>query len=431
MRDSLKTKIGLTGVAAALAAALIVPAAALAQDAGSAQVRVLHGAGDAPAVDIYADGGLLGSGLAFTQITDYIAVPGGPYLIQVVPEGATLEEGPMVIDVELTFDSGTATTVAATGSLAEGIIPQVISDTASPSMGTSQVRVLHLVADAPAVDIAPDGADALISDLSYPDDTAYLDLPAGAYDLEVRVAGTPDVAIQIAEITLDDGVSYSVFAIGGLADGSLTAVAAVDGIDAGMANIRVGHFSPDAPAVDVFANGGAILEGVEFETISGYMEVPAGTYRIQVAPAGAGADAAVIDAELTFDGGTYTTVAAAGALAAIAPVVFEDAAPVPAEGTAQLRAYHVSVDAPRVDIAPDGVAKKKAAVKQLKFGQSTGFLELPAGDIDLDIRQVGKKKVIFDIPALTLEDGNVYSAFAIGSPADGTFTVIATLDASL
>jgi hypothetical protein len=427
MRDSLKTKIGMTGVAAAL----IVPAGAFAQEAGSAQVRVLHGAGDAPAVDIYADGGLLGSGLAFAQITDYIEVPGGTYLIQVVPEGATLEKGPIVIDAELTFDDGTATTVAATGSLAEGIVPQVISDTPSPTTGTSQVRALHLVADAPAVDIAPDGADALITELSYPENTDYLDLPPGAYDLEVRVAGTQDVAIQIPEITLDDGVSYSVFAVGGLADGSLAAVAAVDGMDAGMANVRIGHFSPDAPAVDVFANGGAILEGVEFETISGYMEVPAGTYRIQVAPAGAGADAAVIDAELMFDGGSYTTVAAAGALADIAPVVFEDTAPVPAEGNAQLRAYHVSADAPRVDIAPDGAAKKKAVVKKLKFGQSAGFLELPAGDLDLDIRQVGKKKVIFDIPALTLVDGNVYSAFAIGSPADGTFTVIATVDASL
>ena len=83
-----------------------------------AKVRVLHGAGDAPAVDVYAGGNLVVEGLEYAKITDYLEVPGGEYQIQVVPSGATLEEGPVVIDAPLTFDAGTMTTVAATGSLA-------------------------------------------------------------------------------------------------------------------------------------------------------------------------------------------------------------------------------------------------------------------------------------------------------------------------
>lgn len=58
-------KAGMIGAAAALAAVLAIPAATAAQDE-NAMVRVLHGAGDAPAVDIYADGGLLGEGLEYT-----------------------------------------------------------------------------------------------------------------------------------------------------------------------------------------------------------------------------------------------------------------------------------------------------------------------------------------------------------------------------
>jgi len=405
-------KVGLLGTAAALSAALAIPAAVGAQDE-NAMVRVLHAAGDAPAVDIYADGGLIGEGLAYANITDYLDVPGGTYQIQVVPSGASLDEGPVVIDAALTFDAGTMTTVAATGSLADGIVPQVLADDPAPTGENAQVRVVHFSYDAPAVDIAPDGGDAIIEGLEYPANTGYLDLPGGAYDLEIRAAGTDTVAFDIPEITVDNGTSYSVFAVGGLGDGSFTVVPAVD---ASLAAVRVGHFSADAPPVDVYANGGAILTDVPFGTLSDYLYVPAGTYEIQVVPTGASLEEGpvVIDAELTFDAGTMTTVAATNKLAKIKPVVIKDKKVRPAADGAKVRVVHLSANAPKVDVAPDGSATKAAVIKNLKFGQAKGYKTVPAGDIDLDIRPAGKKAVAFDIPELTLEDGKVYSAIAYG-----------------
>ena len=420
-QTSFGRKVGLLGTAAALTAAMAIPAAVAAQDE-NAMVRVLHGAGDAPAVDIYADGGLIGEGLAYAQISDYLEVPGGTYQIQVVPNGATLEEGPVVIDAALTFDAGTMTTVAATGSLADGIIPQVLADDPAPSEATAQVRVAHLSYDAPAVDIAPDGGDALIEALEYPNDTGYLDLPGGAYDLEIRPAGSTDVAFDIPEITISDGVSYSVFAVGGLGDGSFTVVPAVD---AGVAGVRVGHFSADAPNVDVYADGGAILEDVPFGALSDYLYVPAGTYLIQVVPTGASLDEGpvVIDAELTFDAGSLTTVAATNDLANITPAVIADKRVSPRAEGAKVRVVHLSANAPKVDVAPDGSGKDGAVFKNLKFGDAKGYKNVPAGELDLDIRPAGKKAVAFDIPALDLEDGKAYTAIAIGQFPD-SFNVI-------
>jgi hypothetical protein len=46
-------------------------------------------------------------------LSDYLFVHAGTYQVQVVPAGASLEEGPVVIDAELTFEGGTLTTVAA------------------------------------------------------------------------------------------------------------------------------------------------------------------------------------------------------------------------------------------------------------------------------------------------------------------------------
>jgi hypothetical protein len=424
----IRSRLVALGAAATLAALVGLPGATLAQDE-TAQVRVLHGSGDAPAVDVYADGALIEQGLAYGVITPYLTVPAGSHQIQVVPSGKTITEGPVVIDAPVTFDAGTKTTVAATGSLATGIVPQVIADAPEPRADGTQVRVAHLSYDAPAVDVAVDGGDVVVSDLAYPVASGYLDVPAGSYDLEVRPTGTTTVAFDIDPLTLDAGTSYTAFAVGSLGDGSFKVVPAVD---AALAGVRVLHGSADAPEVDVYANGNAILTNVPFGTISDYLYVPAGTYQVQVVPAGKTIEEGpvVIDAPITLADGTLTTVAATNVLAQISPKVIADA-PAPVADQAQIRVVHLSADAPKVDIAADGSAKGEAIFKNLKYGKTTKYATVPAGVYDLEVRPAGKKKAAFDIDPVTLETGKSYSAIAIGQLGDGSFKVILAEDASV
>ena len=80
-------------------------------------------------------------------------------------------------------------------------------------------------------------------------------------------------------------------------------------------HLRVAHFSPDTPAVDVFVNGDAAITSLEFPTVTDWLELPAGTYNLAVAPAGAGIDAAAIGpADFDLPAGAYITVAAVGSL---------------------------------------------------------------------------------------------------------------------
>lgn len=219
----------MTAITVALAMAAALPAVAAADEHDTvAEVRVLHAAVDAPAVDIYASGALLGGPLAYGEISDYIEVPAGTYQVQVVPTGFTPADGSAVVDRELVFEPETKTTVAATGSLQAGIVPKVLLDTPAPKDGISQVRVTHFVFYAPAVDVAVDGAEIVVPDLAFTDSSGYLDLPEGEYDLELRVAGTKDVVLDIKPATLDDNTSYSVFAIGSVADDDLFLVPALD-----------------------------------------------------------------------------------------------------------------------------------------------------------------------------------------------------------
>lgn len=214
-------------IAASLLSVSAVGAMAAGHEADEAKVRVLHASPDAPAVDIYVNGAETLSDVPFGVISDYLVVPAGEYQIQVFAASEEPATEGAVIDAMLTFEAGTMTTVAATNNLAT-IEAQVIADAPAPVADQAQVRIVHLSADAPAVDIAPDGAAPIVAALAYPDATEYLTVPAGDYDLEVRPAGTMDVALQLDPVTLAAGNSYTVFAIGSLAGGTLTVLPAVD-----------------------------------------------------------------------------------------------------------------------------------------------------------------------------------------------------------
>ena len=170
-------KIQVVGAAAALAAVMALPAGAFAQDE-NAKVRVGHFSPDAPAVDVYANGGAILTDVEFGVLSPYLEVPGGTYTIEVVAAGTDPADGAVIGPVDLEFAAGTMTTVAATNALAS-IEAKVLNDEPNPQEGIAQVRIVHFSADAPAVDIAPDGEPALVPGLAYPNDTGYVDLPEG------------------------------------------------------------------------------------------------------------------------------------------------------------------------------------------------------------------------------------------------------------
>ncbi|MDW8357329.1 DUF4397 domain-containing protein [Thermus sp.] len=210
----------LLGVLLALAAGGL----ALAQ---GAMVRVAHLSPDAPAVDVLVNGQRAITNLAFKEVTPYLALPAARVRVQVVPAG---QNSPAVIDAELDLREGVYYTVAATGFLAQ-IRPQVYTDALAglfPRAGFARVRVVHTSPDAPAVDVAVKGGSVLLSNLPFPRASGYLVVPAGRYDLEVRVAGTNQVALNLPGVNLESGKTYTVFAVGSVRAGTLTVVAVVD-----------------------------------------------------------------------------------------------------------------------------------------------------------------------------------------------------------
>lgn len=213
-------RAALAAAAIALALAAVSPVAAA---DGDAMVRVLHASPDGPAVDVYLDDTEVLSDVPFKTLSDYLAVPAGEHQVKVTPAG---DAATAVIDAAVTVEAGQRYTVAAINPVAS-IEAKVLVDDAPDGAG-AQVRIVHFSPDAGPVDVAPDGADALVEGLEFPNDTGYVGLAAGAYDLEVRAAGTETVAIDLPELTLEAGFAYSAFAVGTAEGSSLDVILGVD-----------------------------------------------------------------------------------------------------------------------------------------------------------------------------------------------------------
>ena len=111
------------------------------------------------------------------------------------------------------------------------ITPVVIDDKPEPVADQAQVRVVHFSADAPKVDVAPDGSGikgAIFKNLKYGKAKPYASVPAGEYDLEVRPAGKRKAAFDIPAVTLEAGKSYSALAVGQLGGGSFDVILVED-----------------------------------------------------------------------------------------------------------------------------------------------------------------------------------------------------------
>jgi hypothetical protein len=199
------------------------------------------------------------------------------------------------------------------------------------------------------------------------------------------------------------------------------------------ARIRVLHASPDAPAVDVFLDGSEAISDLAFDDITDYVAVPAGDHTVEVFPAAAdGTGDPVISADVTLAADTDYTVAAVGLVADIEPLVLVDDNTAPAAGEAKLRFVHASPDAPAVDIYAEGAG---VVVPAAAFKDASGYLGLAAGTYNLEVRAAGTETVALDLPGVVLEEGKVYTAFAVGllegEPAlNAKVTVDATFEPS-
>ena len=316
------------------------------------------------------------------------------------------------------------------------------TETATPEPETAMLRVAHLSPDAPAVDVSVDGNVAL-EGVSFGAVSQYLDVPVGTRTVTIAAADDPSTVAFEGDLDVTEG-AFTVAAVGELSEDSFEPLVLSDDntIPADdTARVRVVHASPDAPAVDITAGGDALFDGVSYQG-SGYAEVPAGTYTLNVrgdTESNDGDSVASFGVELV--GGTVYTVFAAGYLSpddepagtAFQPIAAVDAGAggggivqnMGDGGMSQedvaLRVAHLSPDAPNVDVLVDG----SAVLEDVPFGAVSDYLSLSAGSYQVTIQAAGDASTVVFDQSLDLQPG-AYTAAAIGeldSEAENAFSV--------
>lgn len=208
----------------ALAIGVVVFGATGAEAQSTARVRVVHMSPDGPAVDVLVDGQRAIADLAFKSATDYAALPAGDRNVKVTPAN---QNQTAVIDATLPLQAGRDLTVVAVGKVAEiGALP-LSDDNRAPDQGNAKVRFVHASPDAPAVDIAVADGPVLFPNVAFKNASEYAQVPAGTYNLEVRAAGTQNVALRVPNVALQSGQNVTIFAAGLAADNTLAAVPVV------------------------------------------------------------------------------------------------------------------------------------------------------------------------------------------------------------
>ena len=149
----------------------------------------------------------------------------------------------------------------------------------------AMVRIVHASPDAPAVDVVLNG-DVVVEGASFKDATDYMHVPEGDHEVEIFPAGNHDEAVISATLSVSAGHAYTVAAINTLENLDLKVIEDETSTTDGMVWVRVGHLSPDAPAVDVTAGGDVLFASAEFPAVTAYEEVDPMTVDLDIRVAG-------------------------------------------------------------------------------------------------------------------------------------------------
>ncbi|HWA56667.1 MAG TPA: DUF4397 domain-containing protein [Gemmatimonadales bacterium] len=182
----------------------------------TAEVRVVHASPDAPAVNVLVDDKAVLSNVAYKQSSNYLSVAAGTRNIKVNAAAG----GATVINADASVTEGSSYTVIATGLLAN-IEPLVlIDDRTAPAAGNIKLRLVHGAPNVAEVDIyitAPgadiDAATPALTDVPFQGASAFLEVPAGDYQVRVTPANSKTVALDTGALTLTAGQVRTAIAV--------------------------------------------------------------------------------------------------------------------------------------------------------------------------------------------------------------------------
>ena len=395
----------------------------MASSSGDVDFVVLHGASDAPTVDVIARNvTTLVDDASYSDITSYISVPAASYILDVTPAAGTPIVASFAADLStlgdssaIVFASGFLTPSTNQNGPAFGLFAALANGdvVTLPSVSIARLQVIHNAADPSAsnVDVYLNG-NLLLDDFAFRTATPYVDVPADVM-LDIGIAASSSTSVNDTiknfQLTLVNGGEYIAVANGVLdplnfavnPDGASTAFTLFlqdqmreSGLTGSDVDFRVVHGASDAPTVDVIArNVATLVDDASYSDITPYISVPAAVYTLDVTPATGSPIVASFSADLSGLGGGSAVVFASGfltpsanqngpAFGLFAALADGNVVTLPLVSVARLQVIHNAADpaANNVDVYLNG----NLLLDDFAFRTATPFVDVPA-DVMLDI----------------------------------------------
>lgn len=210
----------------------------------------------------------------------------------------------------------------------------------------------------------------------------------------------------------------------------LTQIGLLTAASASMATqVNVNHLAPfadtlEGTAVSINVNETEVLTGVQYLQSSGYIElaetgVAPGTTMLDVfAPPGG--DIAAITASVDLAADTFYSVTAIGdgANQPLSLLALADDNTAPADGNIKIRVIHAAPFAADINDTAASIRLDDGTVvgglDNVLFGTASGYLEIPAGNYDLNVSTADGTTRLIDIAPLDLAAGTIVNVFATG-----------------
>ncbi len=283
---------------------------------GTFSFAAMHGAPDAPAVDLFVNDGTPAAinNIAYPNATPYITLPAASYELSV---SASADSVNILKRYLARLDALNAAGVNAGVVLASGFLNPANATTANtfglwaaapgggplvqlPEIRSVRVQIVHNAPDTTLrnVDVFING-DLALDNFAFRTATPFLELKGGVpYTVGIKPANTTD-APQGFEVTFENDKQYVVtaaglwnpFAYSGVGFGDFLHLnviePAFDISVPGTVSLAVQHGAPDAPTVDVTAGIPATVavNDLAYNASTPYLPLPSGDYLFGITPA--------------------------------------------------------------------------------------------------------------------------------------------------
>ena len=194
--------------------------------------------------------------------------------------------------------------------------------------------------------------------------------------------------------------------------------------------LRVAHFSPDTPPMDVYATGydgkeQLVLPKLGYGQVSEYMPLTAGLYAFSMRPAGSPAtDEAVLRVSADLAARTSYTFAAFGRQAELNTDLLTDDLSAPPAGQGRVRLIQAAIDAGPVDVSASG---GPLLARGADLGEVGNYTAVPAGSWTITADGGSAEPIAEN---LTVEAGTVSSLVVLDGDGTGSLQIISVTDAA-